>query len=45
MPTSEKDPKPQRKPTEKDVQHTPEEQKNVDRDGGQRQPTDHTDKK
>ncbi len=38
MPTSETDPKPTDKPTEKDVQNTPEQDKNVDRDGGERQP-------
>lgn len=33
------------KPTEKDVQQTPEHQKNVDRDGGERQPNQHTNEK
>ncbi len=41
MPTSETDPK----PTEKDVENTKEEDKNVDRDGGERQPNQHTDQK
>jgi hypothetical protein len=34
------DPKPDPKPTETDVQDKPEEQKHVDRDGGERQPSD-----
>lgn len=45
MPTSETDPKPTDKPTEKDVQHTSEEQKNLDQDGGERQPSQHTNDK
>lgn len=45
MPSSETDPKPAQKPTEKDVKNTKEEDKNVDRDGRERQPNQHTDKK
>ncbi len=45
MPPSETNPKPTDKPTEKDVQDTKEEDKHVDRDGGERQPNQHTDKK
>ncbi|MDQ2842357.1 MAG: hypothetical protein M3Y72_15200 [Acidobacteriota bacterium] len=45
MPSSETDPKPKDKPAEKDVQGTKEEDKNVDRDGRERQPNQHTDKK
>ena len=33
------------KPTETDVQNKPEHEKNLDTDGGERQPTDVTDKK
>ena len=33
------------KRTEADVKNTPEDQKNVDRDGGERQPNQHTDHK
>jgi hypothetical protein len=35
-----KDTKEDPKPTETDVKSTPEEQKHVDRDGGERQPSD-----
>ena len=45
MPTSETDPKPAQKPAEKDTEHTKEEEKNVDRDGGERQPNQHTNDK
>ena len=45
MPTSETDPKPAQKPTEKEVEHTKEEEKHVDRDGGERQPNQHTNDK
>jgi hypothetical protein len=47
MPSSETDPKPSKtdKPTERDVQNTKEEDKNVDRDGGERQPVHYTDEK
>ena len=45
MPSAETDPKPEQKPTEKDVKNTKEEDKHVDRDGGQRQPNEHTDQK
>ncbi len=49
MPSPEINPKPARdtadKPTERDVRNTKEEDKNVDRDGGERQPNQHTDKK
>ena len=45
MPSSETDPKPEQKPVEKDVQSTKEDNKHVDRDGGQRQPNEHSDKK
>ena len=33
------------KPTEEDVNSQPEEEKNIDRDGGERQPTDVSDSK
>ena len=33
------------KPTEEEVNSKPEEEKNVHRDGGNRQPTEHTDSK
>lgn len=45
MPSPETDPKPANEPTEKDVQDTKEKDKHVDRDGGERQPNQHTDKK
>ena len=50
MPSSETNPKPVSKPmvdkpTEKDVKQTREEDKNVDRDGRERQPSEHTDQK
>jgi hypothetical protein len=39
------DPKEEPKPTETDVRNKPEHEKNIDRDGGERQPTDVSDKK
>ena len=39
------DPKPNPKPTEDDVVHTKEEDKNLDRDGRERQPNEQTDEK
>lgn len=39
------DPKPAPKPTEEDVRNTKEEDKNLDRDGRERQPNEHTDRK
>jgi hypothetical protein len=39
------DPKQDPKPTETDVQNKPEEEKNLDADGRERQPPDHTDRK
>jgi len=39
------EPKKEQKPTEKDVEQTPEEAKNLDRDGRERQPNEHTDEK
>ena len=39
------EPKTNPKPTEEDVRKTKEEEKNVDRDGGERQPNQQTDKK
>ena len=49
MPSPETDPKPPRdtsdKPTEKDVRNTRQEDKNVDSDGGERQPNQHTHQK
>jgi len=37
--------KPNPKPTEEDVVNKPEDEKNVDRDGRERQPTDQSDEK
>jgi hypothetical protein len=37
--------KPAPKPTEEDVHKTKEEEKNADRDGRERQPNEHTDRK
>ena len=46
MPSSETDPKPREKPDEKkDVQHSKELDKNVDRDGRERHPTEQTGRK
>jgi hypothetical protein len=45
MPSSETEPKPRQKPTERDVKNTKEEEKNVDRDGHERQPNQHTTQK
>ena len=39
------DPKTEPKPTEKDVNEKPEEDKHVDRDGGERQPSDYSTEK
>ena len=45
MPSRETEPKPSDKPADNDVRNTKEEEKNVDRDGGERQPNQHTDRK
>ncbi len=45
MPTPEKNPKPAEKPTEGDVRKTEQEEQNVDRDGRERQPNQHSDRK
>ncbi len=39
------DPTQQPKPTEEDVNSKPEEQKNLDRDGGEKQPSDQSQSK
>lgn len=39
------DPKKDPKPTETDVQNKPEEEKHLDRDGGERQPSDQSNQK
>lgn len=41
----EPQPKNAPKPTEEDVKRTPEQDKNLDRDGGERYPSQHTDRK
>lgn len=45
MPSPETNPKPSDKPTENDVRNTDEDEKNLDRDGRERQPNQHTDHK
>ncbi len=45
MPSSETDPKPTDKPTEKDAKATKEEDKNLDHDGRERQPNQQTNNK
>ena len=45
MPSNETDPKPKQTPVEKNNEHPKEEEKNVDRDGHERQPNQHTDRK
>ena len=42
---AETDPKPEQKPAQPEPPGTREEEKNVDRDGRERQPTEHTEKK
>ena len=45
MPSSETDPKPNQAPAKKNDEQPKEEEKNVDRDGRERQPNQHTDRK
>ncbi len=45
MPSSETDPRPAKNPVEKKVERGKEDDKDVDRDGRERQPNQHTDRK
>jgi len=45
MPSPETDPKPAQTPESRDHEHPKESEKNVDRDGRERHPTEHTTQK
>ncbi len=45
MPSSEIDRKPEQGPEPKDAENPKEEEKNIDRDGREKQPSEHTDRK